>query len=237
MLILTLAAGASVAEELWIAADPPVAEPDGQIRVRLMQGKDFSGEEQAYDPFLSRRFQRVWNDGRSNLGAGNGTLPAATFRASAPGVELLAYESRPTRRGAGSDQVTHFCKALVVVDGAAEGASLPWSELGQRLEIVPQTDPVGLLRRGGTLEVQVLLEREPLAGAAVVAMPAGDPGTSRRAVTDEIGLARLELDRQGTWLIKVLRKESQDEVLVSTLVLEAGSPVELSRARGARRRD
>jgi uncharacterized GH25 family protein len=99
------------------------------------------------------------------------------------------------------------------------------------LEIVPQTDPVELLERGGRLEVQVLWEREPLAGVNVVATPRDGSGSSARPfVTDEIGMARVDLDAAGSWIISVVHAgQTEDEPRgrvesTATLVLTAGPP-------------
>jgi uncharacterized GH25 family protein len=107
---------------------------------------------------------------------------------------------------------------LLVIDQAGTDNPIRWSELGQRLEIVPQSDPVKLARGGGKLEVQVLFEREPLAGARVRALPEADrSGGAKMATTDEIGLASVVLDRPGLWLVEVARGN-----VLSTLVLSAG---------------
>jgi len=111
-----------------------------------------------------------------------------------PGVNMLVYES------ANGDK---FSKAFLVVGRAAEGDPLRWSEVGHALEIVPQSDPVHLARKGGTLEVQVLFDREPLAGARVTAVPEGAPAAGgKSAITDEIGVVRIRLDRAGRWLVR-----------------------------------
>ncbi|NIM60599.1 MAG: DUF4198 domain-containing protein, partial [Acidobacteria bacterium] len=91
--------------------------------------------------------------------------------------------------------------------------------------IVPQTDPVLLARDGGRLEVQVLFEREPLAGVNLLAMPKRDPMESIvTGVTDEIGVGSLDLPRGGLWLIQVNYKTRKKERFRSTLVLQAGQP-------------
>ena len=94
----------------------------------------------------------------------------------------------------------------------------------QRLEIVPQTDPVKLSRDGGTLEVQVLYEREPLAGVRLLALPRGAAADEHViAITDEIGVAKFDLTRAGLWLVELAYKHEGVRSR-STLVLRAGPP-------------
>ena len=114
----------------------------------------------------------------------------------------MSYSSVPTESD--GTQRTHHAKALVIVGDAAASSPLRWSELGQRLEIVPQSDPVQLIRGGGELEVQVLWEREPLAGVSVEAvLRDGARQAAQVATTDEIGVVRFDLQRRGFWVICV----------------------------------
>ena len=79
------------------------------------------------------------------------------------------------------------------------------------------------------LEVQVLLEREPLAGASVVAVPERDPLRGyRRATTGDDGQARFKLDKSGLWAVHVVHKRpaakggAASGIVSSSLVLIAG---------------
>jgi hypothetical protein len=187
---------------LWILPDPPSGEAGQEITVRLFEGQPFQGEERAYRAGREVRFQRLWKKGRQNLSA-------ALFRPSEAGVQLVGYSSPATG---------DYCKALMVTGEAGRDDPIRWSELGQRLEIVPQSDPVVLLQSGGMLQVQVLFEREPLAGARVTAIPEAAPVEGgKKGRTDEIGLVSFRLDQPGLWMIKVERPP-----LSATLVLEAG---------------
>ena len=186
----------------WIMAEPASAEAGQEIAIRLFDGEPFQGEERACRPGGGSRLQRLWKKGRENL-------PAAIFRPSEAGVQLVGYSSTATG---------DYCKALIVVGDAARDDPIRWSELGQRLEIVPQSDPVVLRKSGGMLQVQVLFEREPLAGVRVVALPQAAPIEGRKkGRSDEIGLVSFRLDRPGRWMIMVERPP-----LSATLVLESG---------------
>ena len=213
--------------DVWIETDPRLPQAGDTVRVVLMQGSGFSGSELPAAQWNMDRLQHVWKSGRTNLAAA-GKLQ---FEIDEAGAQLVAFSSKPQRKARGDEAITRFCKVLFMAGGAAVGGPLHYSEVGQRLEIVPQTDP-SAMRERGTFEVQILFDREPLAGQNVRAIshdaPAGD---EQRAATDEIGVARLHFDRAGAWLIKVEHRvrcsncgSTGRERLASTLVLDTGGP-------------
>jgi len=213
---------AALAAEIWIQPAPVSPLPGQEVTLRLYEGDPFSGRERPWVAARTDPFQRVWKKGRASLAGGEGRPPASRFVAAEPGTHVVAYSS---------DAAGGYCKAVVVIGAASPGEPLRWSEVGQRLELVPQSDPVELLAAGGELVLQALFEREPLAGVRVVAIPEAAPQEgARSAVTDEIGLARLRLDRPGWWLVRVRHRPRDEEgraatgeELAATLMIAAGS--------------
>jgi hypothetical protein len=185
-----VAAGPASAAGLWLGTEPISPQPGQTIVVRLF---DDEGRERPYRAEDVGRFQRLWRSGRTDVHGEEGRTPVARFVADRAGVVLVVFDSADGRE---------FCKALVVVGSPESGDPLRWSEVGQRLEIVPQSDPIELRRKPGRLELQVLFGREPLAGAVVMATPLAEPSAVRRARTDEIGVARLKLDSPGVWRVE-----------------------------------
>jgi len=208
------------AADLWIQPSLGSAATGKTVSVSLYEGSPFEGTERLFRTGEIGLFQRLWKSGRVNLRAAEDSTPVATFATDGPGVQLIAFESARGDR---------FCKALVVVGTPKPGDPLRWSELGQTLEIVPQTDPVALAREGGALEVQVLFDREPLADATVTFVPEADPRAARNLRTDEIGVVRFRLDRPGLWLIRTAHRGACEgcganapEAFAATLTLIAG---------------
>jgi len=200
VVVLALAATGMVqAQALYLSAEPEHPDAGDQIRVRLMSGAPFDGQATETD---SVRIQRLWNAGRTVLDDVTGS---AAFRPDSPGVELIASLAGDDAEG--GDEASSFGKALLVVGEPSRSGRIWRSELGQKLEIVPETDPLELARRGGALQIQVLFDREPLSGATVVAV-AEDAGTKhyRQGKTDEMGRVRFELDRPGRWLVHLAHK-------------------------------
>ncbi len=205
----------AVAQTLWLEPDPVAPGAKQPVSVRLMLGDRFAGEEHAVDADKVVAFQRLRKNGRENLQPVDDAVPAASYTTGDDGVEIVSL----TWKGRNA---SYYCKSVQVVGDATPGHPLRYSELGQRLEIVPQTDPVLLRRNGGSLEIQVLFEREPLAGYRVLAMPKRDPVENHIVeVTDEIGVATFELDQDGPWLLEVSYK-SQETRARASLFLEAG---------------
>ncbi|MDH3626067.1 MAG: DUF4198 domain-containing protein [Acidobacteriota bacterium] len=143
------------------------------------------------------RFQHLTKRSRENLSLGSDHSIELTL--ADPGVALLACDTRDS-----DSSGERYAKALIVPAGARAGGSLHWSEVGQRLEIVPQTDPVDLATRGGDVTLQVLHEREPLSDSHVIAHPINDPDASLRVMTDEIGLVRFTPPAAGVWVFSVV---------------------------------
>ena len=109
---------------------------------------------------------------------------------------------------------------FVVGDGAM--GPLRYSELGHRLELIPQTDPARL-QPGESFELQLLYDREPLYGAKVIAYSEKAPANTVQSTTDEIGLARLRLQQPGNWIIRVVHVAGRQQ-MSSTLAFSLSQP-------------
>lgn len=199
---LAAAAGTGPDDRIWIEARPMFPDSGEVIDLRLV-GAVTDGSASFSDGNTSM-LQHVWNSGRAHLGTDDAR--SSRFKARDAGVHLIAYSSEPQTDPASGARVSHFGKLLLVVGDGAPDSPIRYSEVGQRLEIVPQTDPVALKRRGGRIELQVLYDREPLAGVTVRAHQAGSGGGGQ-ATTDEIGLATLRLDQPGTWIVEVSHEQ------------------------------
>lgn len=210
------------AQALHVLVEPPFPGVGDEIRIRLVSGAPFEGQELTPAEPRGGSLQRLWRSGRESLK----TVPP-TFYPSEAGVQVIAFLPH---RAAGTDHDwASFGKALLVVGDAAAGDGIWRSELGQRLEIVPRTDPAALLEQGGMFEVQILLDREPLVGATVAATAESAPAESyRRAMTNTLGQVRFDLDRPGRWLIHLAHKQFERGpetgwiVLQSSLALAVG---------------
>jgi len=223
--VLALAHVAPVwAQTFYVLPEPLHPVPGDKIHVLLMSGTPFGdGALPAPDPLP--RLDRLWRAGRVSLKTDADGM--AAFTAGEAGIQLVAAAPAETS-GAGAG-IESYAKAIVVVGRPADSGQIWRSELGQRLEIVPQDDPVALAVKGGRFEAQILFEREPLAGVTVVAVLQGDPaGSYRRSASDTNGRVRFDLDRPGRWLLHLAHKnfeagsETRGVLCQSSLLLTAG---------------
>lgn len=76
--------------------------------------------------------------------------------------------------------------------------------LGQRLEIVPQSNPYGM-KLGDTLRVRILFEGKPLVGAKVFGYNGSGSDVHEQAGrTAGDGTVAFKLDRSGEWLVRLV---------------------------------
>ena len=211
-------------QTFYVLPEPVHPVPGDEVHVLLVSGTPFGdGALPAPDPLP--RLDRLWRAGRATLKTDADGM--AAFTAGEAGVQLVA--AAPAGTSGGASGIESYAKAIVVVGRPADSGQIWRSELGQRLEIVPQDDPVALAAKGGRFEAQILFEREPLAGVTVVAVLQGDPsGSYRRSATDMTGRVRFDLDRPGRWLVHLAHKsfdaggEARGVLCQSSLLLTAG---------------
>ena len=97
-----------------------------------------------------------------------------------------------------------FAKSLIMA-GKGDAANLSHA-FGQKLEIIPLTDPYSITNnRGGEMLIQVLFTGKPVQHKKVFAMYEGystDDDASCTVSTDEKGIAKLRIDHWGPWVVK-----------------------------------
>ncbi len=229
--LLGLAAPAA-AHEFWIEPAnfrPPAGQP---LDVRLYVGQEFRGDTMIYLPESFERFVTITARRRQNVPGLPGDDPAARLTPADPGLMLIAYQSTrysldmdaPTfekylekegldairtvrvKRGERDKPVhevySRCAKSLLAVGDRDDGldATRP---IGLRLEIVPKTT-IYRLKRDQTLEIQLLYENQPLAGAQVMAFSKKKLKTQLVQRTDAEGRARFVLPHADVWLLSAV---------------------------------
>jgi hypothetical protein len=158
--------------------------------------------------------------------------PGLQFVPDAPGTHLIAYNSHPNqvalsgdkfhaylhdegldaiikRREAdgtagtpGRERYRRHVKTLLKVGGKSDGAYA--ARTGQRLEIVPVTDPLAA-HAGDTLNFQIFFDGKPLHNVLVKAWhKRGGQTLIIRARTDAEGKVAVSLPHAGTWMISAV---------------------------------
>jgi uncharacterized GH25 family protein len=231
LLAAVLSAQAAGAHDFWIEPSAFTPAPGQRVAVRLRVGQELRGDPVPRDPALIQRFVVVGASGESPVPGVPDTEPAGFASFQAPGLYTIAYDSNRSavqldarkfedylrqeglekistlrasrgQSAAGVKEVfSRFAKSLIAVgNGSGPGYD---RLLGQRLELVPETNPCALTG-GGDLRVRLLYEGKPLAGALIMALQKGRPEAKVSARSDAQGRVRLRLDRPGLWLVKAV---------------------------------
>lgn len=225
-----LAAEAAFAHDFWVEPDVFIAEPGERLNVRLRQGVGFKGDTLPYINEWFQDFSVVTASGREDVISIPGDDPAARLEAP-DGALLIGYESnraftelpaekfnryledegiefvRQIRIDADEDELpaTEYfvrCAKALVQSGAPQG-DVYATELGYRLELIPLSDPYAA-RVGESLTFRLLYRGKPAADLLLQAFTREEPGEIQRVRTDAEGLATVELDSAGVWLVKAV---------------------------------
>lgn len=102
-----------------------------------------------------------------------------------------------------TERYSKYAKALLAVSGSGGGPAGTW-RVGQKLEIVPQRNPLEL-RPGQCLEVQVLFDQQPLAHANLCwDEPGNGADFSGQVWTDGSGRALVPIARPGLLTLRLI---------------------------------
>ncbi len=226
--------GSAAAHEFWIMPDSFRASSGATVDIELQVGEYFTGETIPFTKQFVTSFRHFSSQGTkdltNDLPASQRNSLALTFTQS--GTQMLAIDTHPNqvslsadkfhaylheegldaiikmREAAGTankparERYRRHIKTLVQVDGKSDATSL--IRTGQRLEIVPVSDP-GAKSAGDTLDFKVSFENKPLVNALAKAWykQAGQIVTVRSR-TNQDGVASFTLPFPGAWMINVV---------------------------------
>lgn len=237
------AAAFARAHDFWIEL-PAQARVGEVVPVQLLVGEQLVGERVPRRTGRIVRFVALGPAGTSEVPGVDEAVPAGLWRPAQAGQHLIAYESLPAhieleaakfeaylaeegldairelRAQAGEsgkparERYARCAKALIEVGPREERADFECSQraLGLPLELVCVSDPRA---PRGPLELRLLRDGQPLAGALVVALSSADPKAPLRARTDARGQVAFELPRGGRWLLKSVHMERHPEANVA----------------------
>lgn len=215
---LVLAASLGAIAEAHDIAVFPTAGPDGvRLRVRYGHPGDYQDTVagklvalDAYPPGGERRSYagRLRADGITLITSpitdvtAPGTWVFSTFYDNGFFLRTEDGRSVNTTRAEypAAKAVSHnlkYGKALLAVGKSGPGFD---RVLGHRLELVPKQDPLAA-SRAPTVDVAVLFDGKPLAGASVFVYPEKEGVKPVTLETDAAGLVKVPLDRSGTFII------------------------------------
>ena len=111
-----------------------------------------------------------------------------------------------------------YSKHVKTILQVGDGVSGTWAHrLGYPVEIVPLTDP-GLACPGETLELEILVDGDPISNQLVYASYEGyhqhEGSDHREAITtrsDDSGVARVDIAEKGRWYVRLIHMVESDE--------------------------
>lgn len=221
---------AACAHEFWIEPSSFRPAAGAAFDVHLRVGQEFRGDAMIYLPESFERFVTLNARGQKKVEGIPGDDPAARLTITDPGLLLIAYQSTryslemdaetfkqyinkegldhlvPAQRGTKDKPVREVyrrcAKSLLAVGDRSDGLDFK-KPLGLRLEIIPLTS-VYPLNKDRTLEVQLLYENRPLAGAQIMAFSKTKPKNPLSQRTDRDGRARFVLPHADVWLLNAV---------------------------------
>ena len=228
---LVLGAAPLRAHDMWI--EPTTFSPStGDIvGLKLRVGQDLLGDPLPADPALINQYVFEDGTGRRPVVARNGADPAGLLRVASPGLIVVGYRSNPSRVDMSAEKFNQYLKeegldAIAALRSRRKETGAPARDLfarcakslvlsgtpseaqgdrvlGFTLELLAERNPYAT-PAGRDMPFRLTYERQPLAGALVVAINKSNPAEKLTARTDADGRVRLRLNRAGVWLVKAV---------------------------------
>jgi hypothetical protein len=231
-LVLILFSAIVAAHDLFLNALPFTLEKPGTIRLSMNLAEAFPGKHEAWRQDKTVRFRVHGPGGEQALKDTKGVDP--TIELAQEGTYMIGWDASPSyididakhfneyikaegftnvidsrkranqENAPGREKYTRFLKAFVQVGSKlTDHYSRP---LGQRIEIIPQSNPYQL-KAGDKLKIKVVFDGKPLAGAT--AMATYDTFTKEHDVyahsltTANDGTIEIPIGKTGIWMIRV----------------------------------
>lgn len=221
--------------DFWIEPGEFAPAVGAAVPIELRVGERLVGDPVPRRPESIVRFTVRDALGEEEVRGAAGVSPAGVWRPRAAGPQVVAYATRPVAieleagkferylaeeglervseeraaRGEsgrpGREIYSRSAKSLLAAGGVwSDGFDRP---VGLPLELVPLATPRVSQDGPSRLPVRLLFRGQPIAGVAVVALPAAAPEAARRVRTGVDGEAVLDLDHPGMWLVKAVHME------------------------------
>ncbi len=223
-----LIAGAvqACAHDFWIEPSSFHPQPGSVVSVSLRVGENFIGDPVRRQSSLINRFVVLQGEQEQPISGSDNIDPAGLFEAEGEETALIVYEgggsqvdlpakrfedyliqnglreivAERIRRGeqdlVGRERFYRNAKSVLSGRHCSDRITRP---IGLRYEIVPLADPTA---KPTTLDMQLLADGEPLAGAQVEAIARDRPQARIVMHSDARGTVRLHPPQTGVWLIR-----------------------------------
>jgi len=229
--VLVWSAAPAAAHEFWVAPEQYTVEPGERVVATLRNGQMMRGTELPYLSSWFHAFTVNTAGGTRDVEGFEGDMPALSYIAAKPGLNVIAYHSTVDR--VTYDEGERFRKYLAYegLDGIAEAhhaRGLPEAgfteeytrfakalvqvgpaaerdrdvPLGLRFELVAESNPY--IQGTETVTVTLLRRGEPVAGRQIAVFRCADKVTRIRATTDTRGQAVIPIAGGGVFLLNAV---------------------------------
>lgn len=231
----TLAGPSAFAHDYWLQPDKFFVAAKAPATLRLYLGHEGTNVvERPYQKKMTLRFELVSADSTRDLkqGAKNNAKPARQIKSLPAGTHWAVLKRdvshitlKPAKftsylkhegleriikaraeagesKKAGRERYGRYLKCLLQ---AGDKRDDTWKRvLKLKLEIVPLSNPASL-KPGGSLQVRVLFEGQPLPGSAIFCIQKSDgKATMQSTKTDKAGVAKFAVKSKGAYLVRLV---------------------------------
>lgn len=230
--VFTLLSPVVFAHDLFLKAHPFYLEKPAPLHLAMNLAESFPGKEEAWRHDKTLQFRLIGPAGEKKLSDEKGKNP--TIQLPEEGTYVIGWDSTPSyieidsehfneyieaegyrnvvearkqegkQNAQGREKYMRFLKAFVQ---AGSKLTQHYAQvLGQKIEIIPQSNPYSL-KRGSELIVKVLYDGKPLTGARI--MSTYDTYSTEHDVyafatdTGADGTAKIPITQNGIWMIRV----------------------------------
>lgn len=203
VLLVSLAGHAVFAHDTWI----------GKRNGELLVLRGHGGEVEGYDPSLVKEAKALDakgqaveveivknKDNASLLPKGNPVIVAALYDSGYWLKTTDGWKKATKREGQGKYTIVESLKSKQWCKNMLATTAESLKPVGQRFELVPQTDPT-TLRVGDKLSVKVIFDGKPVEGA-IINTGGHATDTKNPLKTDKDGMAGVSIEKTGPQMVK-----------------------------------
>ena len=221
------------AHDFWMQASTYYPQPGERVNISLHVGVDLVGDSLPNIPDWYQDFSYFDGEARHKVKGDTGDDPAGYFNAGKRGTQVVGYHSKPefvelkpakfdaylkeeglekiiSRRRklneSNSNAREYYIRCVKMLVQTGESAEGYDQTLDYTLELFPQQNPYEL-KVGDRLPIKLRYKNRPLKDALVIAFSRQQPQIKQKIRTNSEGLAIVELNNAGEWIIKAVEME------------------------------
>ncbi len=232
LLLLLVNVNSAISHDFWLEAHPFYTSPSKTVEISIHVGNEFAGDSLPNIPNWYSDFSLYQPGSKTKIEGEMGRDPAGFFTPDKNGTYAIGYQSTYTyieiepeiflkyltmeglehaiayrqknnlTDTPGKENYIRHPKALVQSGDSFEidNSTLTF---GYELEIIPLSNPYRK-KLNDKLSVKVLYQGKPIKDILLIALTRASPEKTQSVRTDAQGVATIELNQTGPWLLKAV---------------------------------